>query len=313
MSNFFAHGKLLLTAEYVVLDGVLALAVPTRLGQSLTVEEKVDLAPDRLEWRSEDENGAPWFTGQWQRREEAWVLQTADDETVAISLDQVLQAALCLRPAAREMLGGWAVTTRLDFPRDWGLGSSSTLVSLVAQWLSVDPYLLLAHSFGGSGYDVACAQARQPILFQYTPFEPQVTEIAWQPPFKDALYFVHLGKKQDSRAGIRRYRERTEGGLDKATLDHLNVLTIALVYAQRSEEAEKILRNHERLISELIGLPPVRQEYFADFPGAIKSLGAWGGDFVMALSPWDAPQTRAYFNEKGYSTVLGYDELINGG
>ena len=32
--DFYSNGKLLLTSEYVVLDGAIALAIPTRLGQS---------------------------------------------------------------------------------------------------------------------------------------------------------------------------------------------------------------------------------------------------------------------------------------
>ena len=42
MESFFSHGKLLLTSEYFVLDGATALAVPTKSGQNLCVEEKND-------------------------------------------------------------------------------------------------------------------------------------------------------------------------------------------------------------------------------------------------------------------------------
>ncbi len=38
MTTFRSNGKLLLTAEYLVLDGARAIALPTKLGQSLTVE-----------------------------------------------------------------------------------------------------------------------------------------------------------------------------------------------------------------------------------------------------------------------------------
>ena len=37
-SSFFANGKLLLTSEYLVLDGAKAFAIPTKKGQSLHVE-----------------------------------------------------------------------------------------------------------------------------------------------------------------------------------------------------------------------------------------------------------------------------------
>ena len=37
--TYYSNGKLLLTGEYVVLDGAEALAVPTRFGQNLTVKQ----------------------------------------------------------------------------------------------------------------------------------------------------------------------------------------------------------------------------------------------------------------------------------
>ena len=39
MSTIFSPGKLLLTSEYVVLDGALALAVPTKWGQEFFFDE----------------------------------------------------------------------------------------------------------------------------------------------------------------------------------------------------------------------------------------------------------------------------------
>ena len=37
-TTFNAHGKLLLTGEYFVLDGALALALPCKLGQSMSIQ-----------------------------------------------------------------------------------------------------------------------------------------------------------------------------------------------------------------------------------------------------------------------------------
>ena len=58
------------------------------------------------------------------------------------------------------------ITTKLTFPRAWGLGTSSTLISLIAQWAKCDPFELLFEAFGGSGYDIACATANSPISYQ---------------------------------------------------------------------------------------------------------------------------------------------------
>ena len=58
MLRFYSHGKLLLTAEYVVLDGAKALALPTKYGQSLTVKT---IEPLKLIWKSIDYKGVVWF------------------------------------------------------------------------------------------------------------------------------------------------------------------------------------------------------------------------------------------------------------
>ena len=42
MQTFYSHGKLLISAEYAVLDGALALALPTKFGQSLSVKSNSD-------------------------------------------------------------------------------------------------------------------------------------------------------------------------------------------------------------------------------------------------------------------------------
>ena len=38
--TFYSNGKLLITGEYVVLDGAKALALPTKFGQSLLVKDR---------------------------------------------------------------------------------------------------------------------------------------------------------------------------------------------------------------------------------------------------------------------------------
>ena len=58
MQKYYANGKLLLTGEYLVLDGALAIALPTKLGQSLTVESN---QIQKLVWESQDSKSYPWF------------------------------------------------------------------------------------------------------------------------------------------------------------------------------------------------------------------------------------------------------------
>ena len=153
MTNFHANGKLLLTGEYFILDGAVGLALPTKFGQSLTVEPSTEKG---IFWKSIDNENKVWFEAKFNEQLE--IIETTNDE-VAKTLQSILQKSQI--PNLKSQ-----ITTKLDFPNNWGLGSSSTLISLVAQWTKTDPYALLEKTFGGSGYDIACATAKSAITFQ---------------------------------------------------------------------------------------------------------------------------------------------------
>ena len=56
--TFYSNGKLLITGEYLVLNGAKALALPTKFGQSLevsSIEEK------KIIWTSLDFDKSIWF------------------------------------------------------------------------------------------------------------------------------------------------------------------------------------------------------------------------------------------------------------
>ena len=46
---------------------------------------------------------------------------------------------------------------------------------------------------------------------------------------------------------------------------------------------------------------------FNDYKGEIKSLGAWGGDFVLAAGP---NNSKEYFQKKGYKIVFSFKEIL---
>ncbi|MBK8557148.1 MAG: hypothetical protein IPL65_15875 [Lewinellaceae bacterium] len=50
--------------------------------------------------------------------------------------------------------------------------------------------------------------------------------------------------------------------------------------------------------------------HFSDYWGAVKSLGAWGGDFVLVTSEKDESTTRAYFLDKGFDVFLPWRDMI---
>ena len=56
--NFYSNGKLLLTGEYLVLDGAQSLAMPTKFGQDLIIEK---IKEPQIVWASFTHEAACWF------------------------------------------------------------------------------------------------------------------------------------------------------------------------------------------------------------------------------------------------------------
>ena len=196
------------------------------------------------------------------------------------------------------------MTTKLQFPRDWGLGSSSTLINNIAQWSEVNAFELLFNSFGGSGYDIACAQSDQPITYKLNQGSPQFETVNFDPEFKDRLYFVHLNKKQVSSESIKSYKKKK---VRPDIIKDISNLSKSLLSVSSLEVFNDILKKHESMIAGILDIEPVQQRLFPDFPGQIKSLGAWGGDFILATG--DA-STQSYFNQKGFHTVIPFTSMI---
>lgn len=308
MKKFYSNGKLLISGEYVVLDGATALAVPTSYGQSLTVEELDN--QEGLRWKSYDSNGKLWM-------DEMFILNGRKVSTKALAIDpkqkvlqqrleQILTIANTFNPEILDSQKGYSVTTHLDFPGNWGLGSSSTLINNLADWFEIDAFELLKQTFGGSGYDIASAQNDHPITFSRKGDEVKVLAAPFNPSFKEELFFVHLNRKQSSRESIQHYREQPKQKL-KDNIEKISGITHQLIGAETMLEFELLLEIHESIISTLINRPRIKSELFPDYPRKIKSLGGWGGDFILATG--NDPEV-AYFRQKGYNTIIPYSKMV---
>lgn len=308
MKQFYSNGKLLLAGEYFVLDGAKSLAVPTTCGQDLTVEP---IKESQLIWQSFTNTGACWleviFDLPRLRLVSADFEATKDggNDTLAENLRTILIETQKLNPAFLSLENGFLVKTNLTFPKNWGLGTSSTLINNIANWANVNPYQLLENTFGGSGYDIACAQNNTPILYTRNGINPLVEKVAFNPNFKNQLYFVYLNKKQNSRAGIKRYRALK--GTLTSEVQQISILSELFLTGDNLKDFEKLMLEHEQLVSRIIQLQPIQKELFSDYFGQTKSLGAWGGDFILATGNDDTP---SYFKQKGFETVIPYQDLI---
>ena len=299
--TFFSNGKLLLTGEYTVLDGARALALPTKFGQFLDVEPGEGKT---IRWKSLDADGSIWFDETFTF-EDITGNQTEGKSPEAATLITILHTAWQANPEILKETAGFTVTTRLTFPRHWGLGTSSTLINNIANWFGINAFELLAKSFGGSGYDIACAQHDTPIIYQLDNNSPKVEKPLFNLPFANKLYFVYLNRKQDSRQAIAAYRERRNN--ISAIIPQVDTLTQTLLEATSLADFCKTLEAHEQLMSGVLGIPAVKQSQFPDFPGTVKSLGAWGGDFVLAISDGNP---ESYFSSKGFDTIIPYQKMV---
>lgn len=304
--QYYSNGKLLITGEYLVLDGALSLAVPTLYGQSLAIKETKE--DKLLVWKSLDDKGKIWFEAVYdldKLTEVSEKILSPESKSISDRLLKLLLEAKKLNPNFLASDHGLEISTALNFPRDWGLGSSSTLVNNLAQWANIDAYTLLWNAFSGSGYDIACAQNNSPITYQLKNTKPIVQTAGFNPSFKNDLYFVYLNQKQNSREGIAHYHEKDFNTF--TPISQISSITQRILTCTRLSQFEKLIKKHEEILSDILEVATVKERLFPDYKGAVKSLGAWGGDFILATGNKTTPD---YFKEKGYATVIPYSKMV---
>lgn len=297
--RFYSHGKLLLTGEYLVLDGAEALAIPCKFGQYLEVTSSEE---EYSTWISYDYENRVWLDLKFdlqkvlnQRRE--------GKNDFEKRLFQILIEANRLN--SKVFYQNYNFKTRLEFPRNWGLGTSSTLIANVSKWAGINPYQLLEKTFGGSGYDIACAESEFPLVYSLENKKQKVKKAEIPEALKPYLYYVYLEEKQNSREAIANYRKVKPRNLE-TLISKISNITQEFQSIESYKDAQQLLHSHEECLSQILKIEPIQYQLFPDFDGAIKSLGAWGGDFIMVICETNP---SSYFKNKGYNTILSYDEM----
>jgi mevalonate kinase len=301
--EFYSNGKLLITGEYLVLDGANAFALPTKFGQKLIVEKGKN---KEIKWTSFNADGSIWLDETFSFVDILKKNILEESETIKNTLIEILHQGYLLKPDFITKSEGFQVKTELSFPRNWGLGTSSTLINNIAQWLEIDAFVLLNNSFGGSGYDIACAQNDSPILYSLCNDKPIVEKITFEPEFAENLHFVYLDKKQSSKAAITSYYNNKHKDLADDIIKN-NKITSAVLHAKTLHEFALAIEEHEAKMSNILEMQTVKESLFPDFNGVIKSLGAWGGDFVLVVS---TENPSDYFKERGFRTIVSYKDMI---
>lgn len=299
----YAHGKLMLTGEYLVMHGALSLSLPLSLGQVMNIEPS---ATGFLEWQASDTDGI-WFEGSYSLPELNPV--SMSDDALGLRLQKMLLTTKRLNPVFLNDFQGIKIKTHLEFNRSWGFGSSSTLIALLAKFANVDVMELHNHISNGSGYDVACALCESPVLFQRSNESASWHQVDFSPKFSGSLYFIFLGNKQNSAAEVSLFLKKHPEVL-KDKVEEISTIGREILDAQNLSVFNELITRHEKIMSEILEVKTVKDLQFSDFHGAIKSLGAWGGDFILASSSSGADYVKAYFSEKGCETLFNYDDIV---
>ena len=300
--TFYSNGKLLITGEYLVLDGAMAFALPTKTGQNLIIEQGNN---KEITWKSYDADGSIWFEDTLLFSDISKET-TTENESVKTTLTTILHEAFKLNPHFILNSVGYKITTELGFPKSWGLGTSSTLINNIAQWLQIDAFTLLKNSFGGSGYDIACAQNDTPILYHLEDGKPVVENVRFNPEFTKNVYFIYLNKKQSSKTAIAAYSMNKKNNLSN-TIALNDIMTSEVLNATTLASFATALQKLEIQMSIILETQTIKESLFPDFNGVLKSLGAWGGDFVMASK---FPDYEAWFQKKGFPGIFIWNDLI---
>ncbi|MXV38078.1 GHMP kinase [Flavobacteriaceae bacterium Ap0902] len=301
--TYFAHGKLLLTGEYVVLDGAKAIGLPSKLGQHLTVST-LDDKPGSIFWSAKLVDGSVWFQAEISVIDFS-TIETNNIEKASV-IASILRVIKELNPGAFSNEKGYSFETSLDFPHDWGLGSSSTLLVLLSKFAHINAFELSEKTFGGSGYDISCAMMPKTQFYQLYKNQRKVNFVQLPSFVKENTYFVYLNQKQNSREGIAQYKNIP---LSKSLIKSITAISEEIVKSPDLYEFEDHLFVHEALISDHLGIPTIQQSFFPDYQeGVIKSLGAWGGDFILVTA--EQRKSLSYFQKKGFDTILSWKEII---
>jgi len=286
------------------LHGARAIALPLQVGQRMSIR---NARGSDLIWEALDHNGEVWFDAQISLYDFSAI--KTSDETIARKLKKILRSAVRSNSEFLSTWSGFKVETQLEFPLEWGFGSSSTLISTIAQWADINAFHLYFALFNGSGYDVACAEAEEAIQYQLSEDNLHFNEFDFNPSFLNKLYFVYQGKKQDSEESLKIHGKKFKNKPE--LIENISKISDDIATVKSFSKFNSLIEEHETLIGETIGHTPIKEQKFKNFSGTIKSLGAWGGDFILVSTDRGQEYVENYFASKKLNIVKPYKSLVS--
>ena len=302
-SSWYSNGKLMITGEYTVLSGAKALAIPLKFGQSLTIGEGIN--SNQISFKTYLSNNE-WFSALYNASSLKLISSTSSNR--AAYINKLLLAAKQLNSNFIKQNESLQFVAEMNFNPDWGLGSSSSLISNIAYCANVDPYKLNEIISNGSGYDIACARSNSPLIYANFNNTVEIHKISLYPEITSHIWFIYLGKKQNTDKEIINFFKNEKP--TQSDINSISDISFAFTQAKNISDARQLIDTHENITSKIIHQTPIKKKHFEDFEGSIKSLGAWGGDFCMAITDYDEQYIKNYFEQKGLATVFKYNDIV---
>ena len=296
--NIESFGKLLISGEYLILKGAKGLSIPVNFSQTLNVNEN---KTGYFDWKSYDNDRKIWFSCKFKISD----FHNKKNYNENQLLYKLIKNLNELNPGIISNKKGISFKTYMNFNHNWGLGSSSTLIFNLSKWANIEPFSLYWKVTNGSGYDLASCKFDKPITYQLIkPKIPKIESVNFYPEFHKNLYFIYLDKKQSSKSEIE-YFDKIN--FSSECISELSRITEKMIKSNCVLDFQNLVNQHEKILAEVINKKSIKEELFNDYNGAIKSLGAWGGDFILAVGNDD---TINYFKSKGYQTIFSFKEML---
>ena len=298
--KFKSNGKLLITSEYLVMKGAMALAIPAKLDQELNV---ISTNSDFVNWKSFNKDNQIWYEEKFFLDKGALIYHGEKNkmsDLIVRLFDYIHKFNNPEKSIGNEFI--W----KINFNINWGLGSSSTLINNLSKWAKVNPYKLLFSVFNGSGYDIACCDKSNPIIFQKKDDYLSVSDTTFNPNFLNNLFLIFLNKKQDTQKSVQNFLENDQSLSEE--INQMNEIVHEIENVKDITTFESLIERHEKIIANILQMPTIQNDKFPDYNnGVIKSLGSWGGDFVLATGD---EKSVDYFEEKGFNTIRKISDLL---
>jgi len=128
IKSYRSQTKLMISGEYLVLKGALALALPLKFKQEISISEQSGIPS--LRWKSLVNNNL-WFQATLLLPD-LQIIET-NEVNLAGTLQKILKAAKLLNFSFLGSSCKYQVTSTMDFDPAWGIGSSSSLIFIINQ------------------------------------------------------------------------------------------------------------------------------------------------------------------------------------